>query len=801
MLHLRFFYHLVVFVAVVVAAVGLAVAGMAVVDGVPEEEGLSRIAVGGVVTDRSDGGTLPGATIRVKGTMYGVSSGADGRFVIFLRPGEYILEVTFVGYQTAEVNVLVEEGFNKELDVVLHPAETVLDEVTVRSRRAGEHLERTTMGVAQLDARAIASIPAMLGEVDVIRALQLLPGVQSVGEGSGGFNVRGGGMDQNLILMDEATVYNASHLMGFFSVFNNDVVKDVSLYKGNIPAEYGGRLSSLLSVSTREGDLQQFGGSGGLGSISSRLMLEGPVVKDRVSFIAAGRRSYADLFIPLSSNEEIHGNKLYFYDMNMKVNAIVNENNRLQFSSYHGRDVFRFGTDDPFTMDWGNTTYTINWSNIIHTDWLLNVNALYTGYSYSMAFEGDGADGFIWEAGNRDMGVKLDLSWFPGDSHTVKMGLTSVYHAFNPGMFRGLGNSVFGEMGSTGSNALSHALFASNEQTVSDRLSVEYGVRLSVFQNMGAATVYHFDERYQFTDSTNYGRGEIYNTWSGLEPRLGVRYSFNDRSSVKAGYNRAFQYIHLASYSDGGNPLDIWLPSSQMVKPQIANQYALGYFHSTLVRNQAIETSVEAFYKSMDNQIDFKDNAFLMLNPRIEGEFRFGRAWAYGAELLIRKSEGRLNGWISYTWSRTLRQVAEINSGRPYSASYDRPHNFNIVANYMLSPRVVLSATWVYSSGAAVTLPAGRFEYGNQVRPVYTERNGYRLPDYHRLDLGVTIRGRNVPDRRFRGEWNISVYNAYYRKNTWMLDFRADVDQPGKVDAYKVYLFPIIPAVTYNFNF
>jgi hypothetical protein len=340
----------------------IAVGGVAGVDGVPEK-GMSRIAVGGVVTDRSDGGTLPGATIRVKGTMYGVSSGADGRFVISLRPGAYILEVTFVGYQTEEVSVLVEEGFSRELIVALVPGETLLEEVTVRGRRAGEHLERTTMGVAQLDARAIASIPAMLGEVDLIRAIQLLPGVQSVGEGSGGFNVRGGGMDQNLILMDQATVYNASHLMGFFSVFNNDVVKDVSLYKGNIPAEYGGRLSSLLNVSTREGDMQQFGGSGGLGSISSRLMLEGPVVKDRVSFIAAGRRSYADLFIPLSSNEEIQGNKLYFYDMNLKVNATVNDNNRLQLSSYHGRDVFRFGADDPFTMDWGNTAYTLHWGN------------------------------------------------------------------------------------------------------------------------------------------------------------------------------------------------------------------------------------------------------------------------------------------------------------------------------------------------------------------------------------------------------------------------------------------------------
>lgn len=754
----------------------------------------------GVVTDDVTGETLPGASIRLKGTFTGVFSDAEGRFVMYLPPGEYVLVVSFVGYQTKELAVFMEID-RQEISVALRPSETVLEEVTIEERRAGDHVDKTSMGVAHLEAKAIARIPAMLGEVDVIRAIQMLPGVQSVGEGSSGFNVRGGGMDQNLILMDEATVYNASHLMGFFSVFNNDVVKDVSLYKGNIPAEYGGRLSSLLNVTMREGDMNSFKGSGGLGSISSRLLLEGPVMKDRVSFIAAGRRSYADLFIPLSRNEEIQGNKLYFYDMNMKVNAVVNDNNRLQLSSYHGRDVFRFGSSDPFTMDWGNTTYTANWNHIINDYWLMNVSGLYTGYSYSMEFEGEDNEGFIWEAGNKDVGVKLDMSWFPNEKHHVKFGLASAFHKFSPGMFRGLGNSVFGEMGSTGSNALSHAVYASNEQTVNDRFSLEYGLRVSAFQNMGAATVYRFDDQYQYVDSTVYAGGEIYNTWYGFEPRLGMRFALNDRSSVKASYNRGFQYLHLASYSDGGNPLDIWLPSSEMVKPQISNQYAVGYFRNTSLQNQVLETSLEVYYKSMDNQIDFKDNAFLMLNPRIEGEFRFGKAWAYGVEFLVRKDEGRFNGWVSYTWSRTKRQVEEINHGNPYPASYDRPHNFNLVTNYEWSPRVTLSATWVYSSGTPVTLPSGRFEYGNQVSPVYTGRNAYRLPDYHRLDIGATIKGRKIQGRRYHGEWNISVYNAYYRKNTWMLDFRADVEQPEKLDAYKVYLFPIIPSVTYNFYF
>jgi len=756
--------------------------------------------VSGQVIDSITGQSLPGATVVLKGRRTGTVTDTDGRFRLRIPNGSHILEFSFLGYHTQLIEIDLHDRL--ELPVFLVQSETFLQEVTIRGRRSGDHIERTEMGVARLDAGAIAQIPAMLGEVDVIRAIQLLPGVQSMGEGSSGFNVRGGSMDQNLILMDEATVYNASHLMGFFSVFNNDVVNEVSLYKGNIPAQYGGRLSSLLNVSMREGDMRSFGGSGGVGTISSRLMLEGPVVNDRVSFIAAGRRSYADLFIPLSSNEDIHGNKLFFYDMNVKVNAVVNDRNRLQFSSYHGKDVFRIGTSDPFTMDWGNTTYTLSWRNFINDKLLMSLNLLYTGYDYSLAFDSDTNFGFIWQAGNYDRGARLDFSWLPDEKHTVKFGLSSVYHSFNPGIFRGLGdNSFFGESPATGSNALSHAIFVSNEHELNDRWSAEYGLRGSAFQSIGEATVYHFDHQYNLTDSTRYGKGDVYHTWWGLEPRLGVRFGLNSISSLKASYNRTVQYLHLASYSDGGNPLDVWLPSSRNVKPQLSNQLAFGYFHNVTASDQIIETSVELFYKAMKNQVDFRDNAWLMLNPAIEGEFRFGRAWSYGAEFLIRKNEGRLNGWISYTYSRAMRQVGEINQGQPYSASWDRPHNLNIVMNYKLSPRVTLSGTWVYTTGSPVTLPSGRFEYANHVSPVYTERNGYRLPDYHRLDLGAVIKGRNTTKQGFRGEWNISVYNAYYRKNTWMLDFRPDENDPGRVDAYKVYLFPIVPSVTYNFYF
>lgn len=758
-----------------------------------------RFLLQGRVTDALSGQTLPGATVFNPESGRGVTTDMEGGFEILVAGGEQEIRVTYVGFEDWKETVSV--PYSGVLAISLNPVERLLDEVVVTGRRPGDHVERTEMGVFRMEAQTIQQIPAMMGEVDLISAIQMLPGVQSVGEGSGGFNVRGGGIDQNLILMDQATVYNASHLMGFFSVFNNDVVEDIHLYKGNIPARHGGRLASLLDVRMKEGSMESFGGTGGIGTISSRLMFEGPVIRDRVSFIAAARRSYADLFIPLSDNPELRGNKLYFYDLNIKMNAVLNERNRLQYSSYHGKDYFRMGQNSVFSMDWGNTTHSLRWNRIMHRDWLLNAHLVYTSYDYSIMQRGDANSSFRWRAGNEDVGLKADVAWFPSDAHNVNMGFSTIYHRFDPGLLTGIDDeSFFGEVGSTGSGALSHAVYISNEQTVTEALSLEYGLRFSVFQSMGPATVYLFDDRHEYVGETSYGRGEIYNTWSGFEPRFGIGYAFHEDASVKASYNRNFQYLHLASYSDGGNPLDIWVPSSARVRPQIGNQFALGYFRNLRPSNQVIEASVEAFYKTMYNQIDFKENAWLMLNPRLEGEFRFGDAWAYGAEFLLRKIEGDLTGWIAYTWSRAKRRIDEVNDGMVYPASYDRPHSLNMVMNYRLSPRVSLSAAWVYTTGAPVTLPAGRFEYGNHIAPVYTRRNAHRLPDYHRLDLGATIKGRRSAQDGFYGEWTISVYNAYYRKNTWMLDFRPG-DQPGEMEAFKVYLFPVLPSVTYNFYF
>ncbi len=754
----------------------------------------------GVISDAELGHTLPGATIVHPESGQGTISGMEGDFEMRLGRGSQVLRITYVGYESMEVTV--ELPVTAVLEVALKPSERLLDEVLVQDRRTGDHTERTEMGSFRLPAQTIQQIPAVLGEVDLINTLQLLPGVVSAGEGSSGFNVRGGGIDQNLILMDEATVYNAAHLMGFFSIFNNDVVEDIQLYKGNMPARYGGRLASLLNVRMKEGNMSEFGGTGGIGSISSRLMLEGPLIEDRLSFVAAGRRSYADLFIPLADNPDIRGHKLYFYDLNLKLNAIIDENNRLQYSTYHGKDFFRMGQDLVFSMDWGNTTHSLRWNRILNSEWLLNTHLIYTGYNYSLSQTGDADNSFLWSAGNEDIGLRADFTWFPGENHQVSLGFSSVFHRFDPGLLTGLDEESFiGELGSTGSRALAHAIYAGNEQRINGRWSAEYGLRFTAFQSMGPATLYHFDDDFEPAGSTDYGRNEFFNAYAGLEPRLGLRYAFSDDQSLKASYNRNVQYLHLASYSDGGNPLDIWVPSSPNVKPQTGHQFALGYFRNLQAGERVVEASAEVFYKRMYNQIDFKENAWLMLNPRLEGEFRFGRARAYGAEFLFRKNEGNLTGWISYTWSRAMRRIDGVNGGHTYPAAYDRPHNLNVVMNYRFSQRVSLSATWVYSTGAPVTLPIGRFEYEGQYVPVYGERNGHRLPDYHRLDLGATIKSRRSSQGGFYGEWTFSVYNAYYRKNTWMLDFRASEEEPSRIDAYKVYLFPILPSVTYNFYF
>jgi hypothetical protein len=633
--------------------------------------------------------------------------------------------------------------------------------------------------------------------VDVIKAIQLLPGVQASSEGASGFSVRGGNPDQNLILLDEATVYNASHLMGFFSVFNNDAIKDVTLYKGDIPAAYGGRLSSLLDVRMKEGNLKKFSGSGGIGTISSRLTLEGPIIKDKTSFLVAGRRTYADVFLPFAKDPDVRDNTLYFYDLNLKVNHIFNEKNRLFLSSYMGRDVY----GNPFAkMAFGNQTYSLRWNHLFSSRIFSNFTLLHSRYQYELGTPEGEANSFTWRSKMKDYSAKADLNFYITPEYTLKFGLISTFHDFEPGSAIGSGEgSLFTEFILPTNYALENGIYLSAEQSVGERWNLRYGLRFSSFHNMGPGTIYNYDEDYQSIDSTVHESGEVYHHFMGLEPRVAVSFMINDVSSVKSSYTRTRQYVHLAQNSTAGTPLDVWFPSTPNVNPQISDQVAIGYFRN-LFSNQ-LEVSVETYYKKMRNAIDFKDHASLLLNRFMEGEIRIGEATSYGLEFLFRKNDGRLNGWISYTYSKTTREVPEINNGDPYAAPYDRPHDFAIVGNFEISKRIWVSANWVYSTGLPVTFPTGRFEYMGNIAPVYSNRNAYRMPDYHRLDVSISFGSKPKPNRKWHWDLNLSAYNAYGRKNAWAINFVQDDEDPSTTHAEMTYLFPIIPALTWNFRF
>ena len=754
----------------------------------------NKYTISGHITDES-GEELIGATIYVKSLKTGTVTNAYGFYSLTIPKNSYQIIYSYVGYETQIKKVELNQ--NLRINIVLKEQSKTLNEVVITAERKDANVAKAEMSTMKIQAKEIKKIPAFMGEVDVIKAIQLMPGVQSASEGSSGFNVRGGGADQNLILLDEATVYNASHLMGFFSVFNNDAVKDVKLYKGDIPAAYGGRLSSLLDIRMKDGNNKKFQANGGIGTVSSRLTIESPIVKDKGSFILSGRRSYADLMLMLSSDEDVRKNQLYFYDLNLKGNYKINDKDRIYLSWYMGRDVFDY--DDLFGFSWGNKTFTLRWNHLFSEKLFSNFSVILSDYDYEIGQNSE-EQGFIWSSDLNDIKFKADYTYYPNTRNTIRFGVTGTMHHFNPGLAKGVGNqTMYNELKMPESNALEWAGYLSNEWKLNEKTTINIGLRGTIFQNMGKATVYNFDENYEKIDSTVYSSGEIYNTFWGLEPRVNFKYSINDRSSVKGNYSRTKQFIHLASNSTAGSPLDIWIPSGPNINPQIADQFAVGYFRNFY--EDALETSIEAYYKNMDNQIDFRDHAELLLNPEIEGEFRTGYAWSYGLEFLIRKQTGKFTGWISYTLSKAERKITEINKGKVYPASYDKPHNIAIVASYDFSKKINAAANWVYSTGTPVTFPVGRYEYGNMIVPIYSDRNEYRLPDYHRLDLSVTYKFGVDKTRGLRSELNLSIYNVYNRKNTWMLLFSQDDEYPNITIAEKVYLFPILPSITYNFYF
>lgn len=754
--------------------------------------------ISGTVKDAESNESLIGVSIYVEQLKQGTTTNERGQYEIVLPVGEHLLRVSYVGYGTLEKRIHV-TAKPQTLNLKLHPETETLSEVQVTSERKDRNVSAMAMSVQTLDMITIKKIPALMGEVDVIKSITLLPGVQSASEGSSGFSVRGGATDQNLILLDAAPIYNASHFLGFFSVFNNDVVKDATLYKGDIPADFGGRLSSVLDVTVKDEVPKRFGLQGGVGLVTSRLMLETPAFDQKTSIMLAGRTTYAGLILPFI--EDLNKSSIYFYDLNAKVTQVLNKKNRLFVSAYHGHD--EFSMQGMIGLGYGNSSGTIRWNHIFNDRLTSNLSLVGSRYRYSIDLRYSPYN-FTIKAGTDALSLNYDFAMVWNDNHMSKFGVSTGIQNYLQGQIfdRGGALAQYLQVDSTQKvtrKALEHALYFTHDFTPNPRFTFRAGVRLSCFQNIGEEDFYVLDPYYFATDTIHYGPGEIFHTQINPEPRLAAMYRIDEKSSVKASYSRTVQYAQIASSATGGLPFDIWFPVSPNLKPQKCDQFALGYFRNFM--NDGIETSVEVFYKNMQNVIDFKDNAITFGYLLIDGEVRAGKGRSYGAEFLIRKNVGKFTGWISYTYSHSYRTIKGISHGREYRSPYDRPHNVAIVASYDVTPRITLAANWIYNTGQPVTFPSGQYTINGMTYAVYNgRRNESRYPDYHRLDLSFTCKlGKLDKNRRWQHDINLSVYNAYARHNTWAILF--DTDDQGAMVTNNMYLFSVVPSVTYNFKF
>ena len=762
--------------------------------GLSENDPSKSATISGFVRDAKNGETLTGAVIYPKeNPSIGITTNSYGYFSLTLPTGKYSLIVQFLGYKTKIIPLDLKE--NVKLSFDMEEESIALKEITITGEKNNNNVVRGEL-ISKINVKEIQNIPVILGEKDILKTIQLLPGVTPAGEGNAGFYVRGGGVDQNLILLDEAPVYNPSHLLGFFSTFNSDAIKDITLYKGGFPAEYGGRLSSVVDIKMNEGNNKEYHISGGIGIIASRLAIEGPIIKNKGSFMIAARRTYADIFLRLLSS---HGadstaskSTLYFYDLNVKANYQLSAKDRLYFSYYLGRDNFNLG--GVLGLNWGNVTATTRWNHIISDKIFSNTSVIFNKYSYNFnAAVGNLTMKVLSQI--KDWNLKEDLHYYLNSNNTIKFGFNSIYHTFVPSK---VDSTVLFHIKSMDNKyALENALYISNEQTISRHLKASYGLRYSLFSSIGPGTVYTYDQVSDVVDSATYPKGKIFNTYGGFEPRLLMNFIINDSSSVKVSYARTRQYIHLLSNTTSTTPFDLWVPSNINILPEIADQYTLGYFRN--FSNNMFETSVEIYYKTLQNQIDYRNGANLILNNKVEAQLVFGKGWGYGAEFLIRKKYGKLTGWISYTLSKTKRQFPDINNGNVFLAKQDRPNNIAIVGMYELNPRLTFSATWIFISGNVVTFPSGRYYVDSNIVPYYTERNGYRMPDYHRLDIGLTWRRKKTAT--FESNWNFSIYNVYARANAYAINFQRDPNDPTKMQAVQLSLFRFVPAISYNFKF
>ncbi len=748
-----------------------------------------RYILSGFLRDESSGEALIYATIYPQGLKTGATTNEYGFFSITLPEGKYNFSFSYIGYQTINRDIILDKDIYQ--DFTLAPRETKIAEITIIGQPKMDAERQNEIGSVRLNVKTLSVIPVLFGEQDILKSIQLMPGVSPVGEGNSGFYVRGGNADQNLILLDDAPVFNPSHLLGFFSVFNSDAISDVQLFKGNVPSRYGGRASSVMDIRMKEGNMKDYNFSGGLGLISSRLMAEGPVVRDKSSFMISGRRTYADLFLPLSPNETIKDNKLYFYDLNLKTNLIVNRNNQLFLSGYFGRDVLQ---SKDFGFNWGNKTGSLRWNHLFSPSLFANTTMVINDYDYKT--QGDIGGPFSLQAGIKDFSIKQDYALSLINHHAILFGFNSILHHFKPGEV--LSNSSAIKNFSIPEKAgWENAVYSFSEGHLTDQLKMGAGLRISTFSRIGPGTENTYDANGSIARSESYSSGKFYRNYVALEPRLNLSWLFNGHSSIKAGYNRMSQFIHLLSNSSAGTPVDYWLPSSNNIKPQLISQFSAGYFSS--IKPYGIDFSVEGYYKNMKNQIDYKDNADVFLNENAEAELVFGKGRSYGLEFLCKKEIGAFTGWVSYSLSRTEKHFDEVNRGSWYPARQDRTHDLSLVGNYKINQKLSISATWVYYTGNAITFPSGKYMVDGNIVNLYTSRNGYRMPDYHRLDFGATLVLKE--NRKFRSEINFGLFNAYGRKNAYAILFRTIKDNPSQTEAVKLYLFSVIPSVTWNFRF
>lgn len=741
---------------------------------------------------KSADGPLEAASIQIVEAKQTIATDSLGNYEITLKAGNYTFIVSAIGMTTQKKQLKV--GRNQVLNFSMDDSANNLDEVVISTAKDNRSLASPQMGAERLTMKSVKNIPLIFGERDILKAIQLLPGIKSAGEGGAGIYVRGGSADQNLVLMDDVPVYNAAHLLGFFSTFNPDAVEDITVYKTGMPSQYGGRLSSVLDIKMRQGDEQKFSASGGIGLISSKLTLEGPISKGKSSFLISGRRTYVDALLKLSPDSTINRNILYFYDVNGRADFQLGENDKLTVTGYLGAD--KLGLAETFGLTWGNAIASAQWKHIYSTKLTSATIASFTRYQNKIEVN-TGIDNVRIFSQLRDWALKQNFFWQASDKHLLKFGFNSIYHRVTPGEVTSQGQSSFNDLNYQERFSLENSVFASSDWQATDRLNLALGIRLTGFSVLGGGDYLTVDKDGNIINATTYKKGDVVKTYLNLEPRLALSYLLNTNSSLKASYVRNVQNMHMISNSTSSRPSDKWLPSSLMVKPEISDQVALGYYRNLL--DNAFELNIESYYKTMDNQIDYRDGAETFNSDNIETQILYGKGRAYGLELLFKKKKGDFTGWLSYTLSKTERQIDGINSGNWYNARQDRTHELALVGSYQLSEKWSLSASWIYYAGDAITFPSGKYNMDGQVFFYYTDRNAYRMPSYHRLDLGANLQLKKR--KNYSSELSFSLYNAYGRKNAYSITFREAENDPTKTEVVRTTLFQFLPSISYNFKF